>query len=587
MANITSLNVAVIYRLDDSESYEFAQRYAEMHSLSDDQIIPVSCSAIEILDDYATFQSEVEDQILSSLSSSPLNNYNIQALVLMPKVPGGFRHEQDIISSTSRLSRINFDFSKKTFNPLYNRQSFKRYDQSDSEFALICSRFDSPLSTITSQWFDNTERAMKQMFVNGQFYFDAYSNYQYDGSSNYENELLFFSENLLTRLGLNYSTSFQVDPYVDPVIPFVENDSFAWTWGAERGSLTYFKDSANLRGFFYNADFDGAFSMRDVDERNWPLLSIRQGYVASAGAMSDPTVDGFLRPTPFFDALLRGATLGEAMLFSVPHLDWTMSFFGDPLLVFSFPEPIEDKLTLDIDKSWQLMEDYTSQSIVNIYRKCNIIKNLRDYILAGNDVDVALDLYDPIELLKDNFNQKSWKNEYNSLVTAICNLGTARNQVKYSRFYPKLPDYLRESNNKVTDIFLDAFKNEKIRSIIPSNYIEVEGSWEIEFNLEHEEGTFAFYHFVLEVSETENFDDILLVKDSENNTSGWYYEDSEGDFQPLKSNGLTSNYLDKKVKYINQSGELLNRGFYYYFRIKQKDQLTIFPPRVFRKVIYK
>ncbi len=134
---------------------------------------------------------------------------------------------------------------------------------------------------------------------------------------------------------------------------------------------------------------------------------------------------------------------------------------------------------------------------------------------------------------------------------------------------------------------LDTLQNDAVENSIAASNIEEEGTWHLEFELEHEPGTFAFYHFELEVSETADFDDILISKDSLDSLAGWYYENSEGDYQPLETNGLTSNYAGKNVKYVSQESENLERGSYYFFRIRQKDQLTIFPARDFRQVIYK
>lgn len=586
-ATIGPENVVVVYRQADSESQEFAERYQSIHGLSSDQLVAVPCSAIEILADYDTFASEVETPLANALASSPLSDYTIYAIVLMPRVPGGFYHGGDIISSTSRLSRIGHAFSKKTLNPLFDRKTFKRFDSVDMQFARICTRFDSPTGAITREWFDNSENALRQMFVTGTFYFDPYSAFHNAGASQYEEELLYFHDNLLQRLGLEVVSSFQVDPYIDPLIPSVQQDSFFWGWGADRGSLTYFKTTTALRGFFYNGDFSGAQSMRDIDSRAWPLLAIRKGYVATAGAMSDPTIGGFLRPTPLFDAMFRGATLGEALLFSVPHLDWTMAFFGDPLMRFTFPSDLGEVELVDFDRAWQTMADCTAKSIINIYRKTQLAEELANYIIGGSDMEAALDLVKPANVLKNVNNDTSWKNDYICLSKALINTSTIRNQTTYERHFTTLPYYLSQTENKVTEILLDTLQNDAVKNAIDPRFIEEEGTWDLTFELEHTPGTFAFYHFELDVSATADFDDIIISKDSFDSLTGWYYEDSEGNYQPLGVNGLTSNYAGKNVRYVSQEGENLQRGSYYYFRIRQKDQLTTFPAREFRQVIYR
>ena len=162
-----------------------------------------------------------------------------------------------------------------------------------------------------------------------------------------------------------------------------------------------------------------------------------------------------------------------------------------------------------------------------------------------------------------------------------------KNQTNFERFYPTLRDYLITTNSIVTDIFLDTLNNNVVKESIPADNVFEEGSWNFDFSLEHTPGTFAFYHFELEISLDEDFDDIIIQKDSFNNIDGWTFENSENKFKQLTSNGLTSNFAGKTVRYTSQTGENLERGIYYYFRIRQKDQLTDFPYRVFREVIYK
>jgi len=586
-ATLGTDNVVVVYRQSDSESQTFAERYQQIHNLNSDQLVAIPCSSIEILADYATFQTEVESPISSAINSSPLSDYTIFAIVLMPRVPGGFYDGGDAVSSTSRLSRINHSYSKHINNPLYDRKDFKRFDSADAEIALICTRFDSPTGSITRQWFDNTESALTQIYAGGTFFFDPYSAIQGSAATQYESELLSFHDTTLSKLGLDVQSSFQIDPYIDPLIPQIENDSFFWGWGADRSSLTYFKESVALRAFFYNADFDGAYTMRDIDERTWPLLAIRSGYVSAAGPLSDPGISGFLRPIPFFEALFRSATLGEAMLFSVPHLNWTMDFFGDPLLTFSFNGIYDDSGKMNIDRAWQLMVNCTSQSIVSMYRKSLLMQQLFEQVVSGDDPDVAISLTRVLDRFRSSYTNESWKNDFINLTKALVNVVTIKNQTAYSRHYIDLSYYLSQTDNSVTEILLDTLQNPSVQNSISSDNIEEEGVWDLTFELEHEPGTFAFYHFELDISVTEGFEDIILSRDSFSDTNGWEYEDGNGDYSDLTSGGLVSSHAGMNVRYLSQEDENLTRGFFYYFRIRQKDQLTTFPERIFRQVVYR
>ena len=65
------------------------------------------------------------------------------------------------------------------------------------------------------------------------------------------------------------------------------------------------------------------------------------------------------------------------------------------------------------------------------------------------------------------------------------------------------------------------------------------------------------------------------------------FEDYNGDFRPFDGNGITSNYEGRKIRYTNQDEEILERGEFYWFRIRQKDDLQEFEWRYFRTIVFR
>ena len=583
-------NVIVIYREDDDDSLNFATQYKELHDLDSDQLVPLPCSNREVLENYADFLAEVETPLLSALSSSPVTDYSVQCIVVSPYVPGGFQHQNDIVSTTSRLSRVYHTFEKTIQNPLYDRQVFSRFSSEDAELVLMCTRFDAPTISIINDWVKNTIQAKQQLFVTGRFYLDPYSGIGGIEGSRYTEEVELFRDALLPSLGLETVATDEIDPYIDSLIPSVNDDSFYWGWGADRGSLSFFGDSTHIRTFFYNADFDGAYTMRDIDERTWPLMAIRQGYVATAGPMSDPGIDGFLRPRPFMDALFRGATLGEAFLFSQPYLDWTMACFGDPLLTFSFPETADTLDLLSEDNAWQLMAIKLAQSMIRLYRKTNRIKELRDDIVLGDDTETSVDLAYPMEELYKAFQQNGWKNDYVNLTNSMISFALTRNRHRFRAYHPNLNDYLNQTENRVTNIFLDSTLNSVLVNSISDSNIEDEGMWSFEASLERLSSEYVYYHFELDVSSDQEFVDIVLEKKSYEDINGWYFQDYDGTFKPISIDGVGSNFVDKKVAYIAQNtdtaDERLEKGEYYYIRFRQYYQGVFGDYRYFTLIVY-
>lgn len=588
-AVFTKDNVVCVYRENDSDSYGYALRYKTLHGLDDDQLIAIPCSNVEILSDYIEFQDQVEIPLRTSLSTSPVSERTVYAMVLMPFVPGGFRDGSDVISSTSRLSRIFYTFNKNVVNPIYNKQIFNRFTGDYALHGLICTRIDGP-NTVTKTWFDNIEAAKARVLADGKFCLDPYSAYTYSGSSDYTLALLDFYDNYFSRLGLAIAKTNQPPAGKDAFLPQIEDDSFFWGWGADRGSLSYFKTSTSTRAFFYNADFDGGISMRSLDARSWPILAVRQGYVATAGAMSGTNASGFLRPVPFMDTLFRGATLGEAFMYSQPLLDSSMACYGDPLTVFSFPVPFDNTELLDPIKGWKLMETCLAQSAICLERKATILKRARDRIAAGMEPTVQLELNAPMNRLYKLFDETSWKNDYVNVINKLIGFVVDKNSTSLPFFYPNLNQYLTYTNTKISQILLDGLQNQAFSDSIVSTNIETRGSWSFEAPLEHYPGDFRFYHIEIEVArQLEDFEEnaIIFSKDTFEDVTNWTFEDYNSDFKPMNGNGITSNYEGRRIRYTSQSSELLTRGEFYWFRIRQKDDLEEFEWRYFRRIIFR
>jgi hypothetical protein len=585
-ATFSKDNVLCICRENDADSLAAANRYKSIYDLEDDQIISIPCSNAEILASYSDFVTEVETPILAAIADS---SRIIYCILLMPFVPGGFIDGSDVISSTSRISRINFAYSKNTRNELYNVQVFKRFDESSLEKGLICSRIDG-INIVTTSWLNNIETAKKRVNIAGTFFFDPYSGYNYSGTSEYTTELVEFVNGYISRLGLTIVKTAAPPAGRDVFIPKVADDAFFWGWGADRGSLTYFGSTVNTRAFFYNADFDGGYTIRDIDARTWPILAVRQGYVATAGSMSGSNANAFLRPYPFMDALFRGATMGEAFLYAQPFLDSSIACFGDPLATFSFPVPFIQNDLIQADKAWQQMTDCLSQSVVYLQRKTNVLYEMRNHILSGNDESVQLDLDYAMDDLYKEFDEVSWRNDYVNVVNKLVNFAVDRNATSLSYFYPNLNQYLSTTGNKITKILLDTLQNEVLADSISLNNIEVEGSWAFEDTLQHNPGSFRFYHIELEVAKNlQDFEEnnIILSKDTFSDVDNWYFEDLDGNFQPFNANGLTSNFEGRKFRYVNSDTEVLERAEFYWFRVRQKDDLENFEWRYFKQIIYK
>lgn len=643
---ITKDNFIVVYRIDNSDSRELAEYYADKHDMLygdplymenvspsitawevDGQLVGINCSGIEILEGEVLFEEEVLNPLREALDGRILRNREILGIVLGYNIPGGFVSEEnldpsvdpsaivasvpDIISSTSRVSRgcaknisglsepsaaSYYGFGKKRKNKLYDRSVFSRFDRDDANHLLIVSRIDAPTLLLAKQYIDQAEILNKQLFANGIFYIDPYSDKSTTGAGAYKDSIEDFYSNLFPSLNLDSWVTTFMDPYIDVAIPYVENDSFVWSWFTDRATSSFFQDSNAIRIFFYNADFDGAYTIRNINGIRWPYLAMTAGYVVSAGAMSDPTMSGFLNPTAFFNALVRGATLGEAYYFSLPFLDWTMTLFGDPLIYCSFPasgtQAVGDLGDLSIaettnqHEAWNQMAKNLSKAAVNLYKKEIELKEFLYEIIDITSTDFYQDGSQIIEDgagfvvailssandLYQNNNIEAWQSQLKPLVDKFFDFPRSR------YFYygdttiaPNINEYLSNHDFKISRV-LSLISGE---SIINEDNLLDEGWWQFEYVLQDDDpNNFVNYHFVLEVATNSSFSNIIITKDSYS-IKNWTYEKEKDIFVNITSNGVTSSYIGRKIRYESRQDALIGldeylvRGQVYYFRITQ------------------
>jgi hypothetical protein len=658
---ISKDNFIVVYIYGDEDSEAFADYYINTHNLRtinsnpsgssesgttgsgiywqvDGQKVGIqSTTTAEILSDQDVFYNNIEEPIFDALNSEELISKNIWGMVLGYKFPGGYYYlgtdpsgnlftptdpsyniiteDIPVISSTSRLSRVRHTFSLQTPNKLYNKQISGRFDGDDYNHLMIVSRIDGPTLQFAKDVVDNADVFNKQGIINGKFYIDPYSDKATTGAGAYTESLEEFDNNLLPTLNMESFTTTFMDPYIDITIPYVENDSFVWSWFSDRSNDSFFQTTNASRVFLYNADYDGGFILRDSNSKRWPYLALNAGYVLTAGAMSNPTIGGFLNPNAFFYSLRRGSLLGESFYYSNPYLDWTISLFGDPIptCVFSNPEDIEIEGVIDEHVVWELMAKDAAIAAANLYKKEKEIREVVDSIVditsgssiailllallsppftLGEGYEAATALLYPANDLHISVKEIVWKSHLKKLIDRLFEFPTFRyfNGAEQTSS-PNINNYLEDNDFKVSRILADITRESKP---IDEDNLYDEGWWQFEFTLNDDDyNNYVNYHFILEVASDEDFSDILFTKDSYSITN-WTYEKEKEEFTYLLPSGVSSSYIGRKVRYESRVDSLigideyLTRGETYYFRITQYNLLTSerYSPREYSNIIY-
>jgi hypothetical protein len=599
-------NTIVVYIKGNLDSEEFAEYYADIHNMNTStdgpiingyerweikgQTVGVDCVDTEILDDESVFNDELLIPLQEALETSFLGSQNIVNIVLGYNIPGGFYSDISspfIIASSSRISRgcskkdgIFNVFSSKIKNKFYKRQVFSRLSSEDVTFGIICSRIDAPTLDLAKEFVDNAEIVSRQSIINGKIYVDPYFNIVSDEAETYKESILSFYNNFLSTLSNETSITNYIDSNYDSIIPYIENDSFVWSWSKSTSYSDFFQTSVYPRVFFYNADVSGAESFRDIDLKKWGIQSMKAKYSCYAGAMSDPTIEGYLDPASFYKSLKNGATIGEAFLFSSPFLDWTIGLFGDPLVKVTFPLTIAESENIDPDQGWYLLSKQLGKVAAHLLKKQNESNEIQQGIVNSGIFDFEIDT-----LLSANnlYIQNNNISISSMLIKPVRDLFEF--PVKKNKFYgltsqfPNINTYLTQKEFKISTLLNNALDSSPI---VSANILD-EGWWEIEVYITDEYFGYENYYFELEIYENESctikatnpLGEEINILNSYETILGWTYEKEEYVFEDVPFSGVPSSYVDRRIRYTSRKdtsiglNEYLTRGQVYYFKIRQ------------------
>lgn len=622
---ISKDNFIIVYIIGSSDSLEFAEYYAEKHNMDtvsrdpsiginsgtigginwevNGQMVGIeSGSTLEILPTKDIFDTNILNPLKDALLAPELSDRDIWGIVLGYKVPGGFVYvlpgtivaidaidilappfdfeeietlDDFIVSSTSRISRIHHNFDLGIDNKLYNRQVFKRYDQDDADFALICSRIDAPTLLQAKEFVDNAEELRRQLFVGGTFYIDPYSDKIGVHADNYKELLENFRDYTIPKLNLDsFSTQF-LDPYIDVTIPFVQDDSFVWSWNSSQSDDDFFQFTSYPRAFFYNADSTGGYTIRDENSKTWPIIAMRAGYSCCAAALSNPTINGFLNPTAFYNALYRLSSIGEAYLYSTPALDWTITLFGDPLIYVGFPQAVEeDTESLDKDQLWDDVSKDTARIAANFLKKEDDLYESVETIVDSGIDDVEIKLLNSSHTLYTSYSSQNRKSLMSSSVSALFDYPIRVYTGVFGQNIKTLDSYLDSTGYKISELLLETQNIE-----VSEENIYEEGWWEFEHEIQDDYFGFLHYHFILEIYNNEGMTGLPIFSSDSFTIDGWGYELSLKNYTNLPVGGVPSSYVGRSVRYQSRKDalfgldEYLTRGETYYFRIRQYDSV--------------
>lgn len=583
--NITADNVVFCYRQGDSESLEVAEYYSTARGLPSDQLIPLSCSADNSISE-SDFVNTIEQPLLSALGNfqgassagGTGGERAIWVVILGFHVPNVYVRDSDNanIAIASRLHRLSHVVDYKLKNFTYNRiGNWKYFDTDDADSITITAVIDGPTKDDAIALIDRSLDVDNQNFITGTIFIDPYGKKTTTTQLDFQSDILDFVNNELSNLGLSSEVVVDTqDPYIDPIVSIFSRDAFYWGWFIPRYSKDLFLSQSDKRVFLYNADNDSAADItQSFDEVNgsdpWCNLAINisnPGYAACAGAVEDPGEDAYLRPRPFFEALHRGATLGEAFLYSSPFIDWKIFLIGDPLLVVNFPValPTDQNISSVSQPNHEVIRQ-TKESLEEAVgygaRQTRLVQETLTYNVNSVNISEELKILPALAIWKDL-------------------KATPTRQFLFSLVLSSWSRYVETTTGLSVQEWL-ALRSEKTSSYlsnalallgqgISSTYIHDEGHWQYDFVYTHSRNTLENVYFELQVSTEEDLTPLILNLDTEDSATGWKFESQPYIFIDMFEFGYPSNFSGFRVRFDSPVINYLITTEVYYVRWRAK-----------------
>jgi uncharacterized protein (TIGR03790 family) len=587
--NVTPDRVVFAYRQGDADSLEVAQYYRSLRGIPASNLIALPCASDEIIS-YADYISTIEQPLATAiavlddnLSSSGARE--IWVIILGYNVPVAYLEEDPYDpyysgatkAVASRLHRLGFTEEDQFANYLYDRQVFKYFDEEDSIGLYMTAVINGPTKDDALTLIDRAIDVDNQHFVSGQVYLDPYGLQATSDQEDYRDDILYFVNNGLTDLGLEPQITVLPIDGSDPLVGYFRYDSFYWGWFTPRYTTGLFLNQNQRRVFLYNADEDAASAITEELSSQgsdpWCNVAIHAepGYACCAGAVDAPGEANYLRPRVFFAALHQGASIGEAFLYASPVVDWKIILIGDPLMVVNFPVdiPNEDDPSYSLisnDEGIRLAKEAIEEAVGYAMRQSRLAGNLLDFAYLQQEVWEEIDLLYPINQWRTLRSDQSQYSLFTSAVQALIRYIPLTTGLEFA-------DWLEAHNEKTTEFLNDLITAGIPTASIATSLIYEEGSWQYEFTYIHPRQRYENVFFELQVAANNAFTVLAVDSSSFTDNTGWKFEQETNRFVQIISEGLSSSFSGRRIRFQAPEANYLTRTETYFIRWRILDSL--------------
>lgn len=600
--NLTPDRVVFCYRKGDDDSLEVAQYYASRRGLDSDQLIALPCSSENIISQ-SEFIIQIENPLLEAIgkienaqaSSSSAQIRQIWVIILGHHIPHGYWPDVDPYDPyspyldlyvdpysgpkaiASRLHRLGQSEVSQYPNFTFDRRgAFKFFDATDAQNMYITAVLDGPSKETVLELIDRSLDISQQSEITGKLYVDPYGNNTTSAQKKYESLMLDFVEKEVPNLGLATSVTVRnpTSTSADPTVVSLSNDSFYWGWFLSRYASSLFLSRQNQRRvFLYNADDEAGNNISAIFDPNgsdrWVnvALDVDPRYASAAGAMSDPGEANYLHPRPFFEALHRGSSLGEAFLFSSPSVDWKIFLVGDPLMTVAFAKSVPNHQNpvytqLPNNEVIRATKEHIEESLAYGFRQARLLDDLIQFNVLSTNIEEEIRLLYGLNNWSINKNSDVQRNIFAPMVTSLVEYilqSTGMN----------LPAWLESQGERVSGYLAS------IATEVSSSLILPPGEWKFEFVYTHIRQTLENINFNLQLSRYDDFRTIEVDVRSSSSKDGWEYEKEPFAFSQMEETGFGSNFSGRKARYTSTPDLFLRTTEIYYARWQPVDTFNV------------
>ncbi len=212
-----------------------------------------------------------------------------------------------------------------TLNPLQGRLG-DAMKAGPFERVLMVSRLDAPTPELVHRMID-TSVAVEAKGLRGNVYLDARGLRRNDGYVDYDRNLITLADMLRKETELSVTLDRRSKVFQAGDCP---ETALYCGWYNVKSYVDAF-DFVPGAVAVHIASFE-LVSLREKGKKYWCKELLKDGVAATFGAVNEPYLEAFPKPTAFFGLLISGEfTLAEAFFATQPFISWQMALIGDPL----------------------------------------------------------------------------------------------------------------------------------------------------------------------------------------------------------------------------------------------------------------